>query len=196
MYVIIPPDHAERGVVPICISDVDYEGRIVVPGWIEAVKPIADPLRKMASRITGDVRNVSQVTEEAVHGLSAKRGENFGRRPSSQVFASAKWRARNLKAGGARGRKGLEIEFRDIVIDCLAVRPKFPCEVENNDLVERLREKARELGRSDLETMIDLYLSDAEDEIPFAFGVRPNSQERNTLTRRLYRGIRSLLGSL
>ena len=112
MYVVIPPDHAERGVVPICISDVDYEGRTVVTGWIEAVKPIADPLRRMATVITGDVHNVSQVTEEAVHSLSARHGENLGRKPSSRVFASARWRARDLIMGGARGRKGLEVEFQ------------------------------------------------------------------------------------
>lgn len=65
MYVVIPPDHAERGIIPICISDVDYDGRLVVPAWIEAVKPIADPLREMTSSITGSVHYVSQVTEEA-----------------------------------------------------------------------------------------------------------------------------------
>ncbi len=78
MYVIIPPDHAERGVVPICISDVDYRGRLIVPAWIEAVNPIADPLRKMTAVVTGDVHNVSQVTEEAVHSLSARKGERLG----------------------------------------------------------------------------------------------------------------------
>ena len=74
MYVIIPPDHADSGVVPICISDVDYKGRLGVPAWIEAVKPIAEPLRDMTTVVTGDVRNVSQVTEEAVHSLSARHG--------------------------------------------------------------------------------------------------------------------------
>lgn len=196
MYVIIPPDHAELGVVPICISDVDYEGRIVVPGWIEAVKPIADPLRAMTKAITGDARNVSQVTEESVHSLSARNGDNLGRNPSSRVYASARHRARNLKAGGARKRKGLEIEVRALVLDCLSVRPEFASEFENREFLERLRTKARERGREDLETLIDLYLADAEDQIPIAFGVRPNSRERNTLTKRLYRGIRGLLASL
>ena len=44
--------------------------------------------------------------------------------------------------------------------------------------------------------MIDLYLSEAEDQIPDVFGVSPNSRERNTLSQRLYRGIRSLFESL
>jgi hypothetical protein len=196
MYIVIPPDHAERGVVPICISDVDYEGRLVVPGWIEAVKPIAEPLRRMTSVITGDVHNVSQVTEEAVHSLSARRGEKLGRKPSSQVFASAKWRAHNLKLGDSRVRKGLEVEFREIMAECLTVAPDFAGAIENQDLVARLRKRARERGRHDLETLLDLYLSGAEDQIPRVFGVQPNSQERNTLSQRFYRGIRSLLESL
>src|SRR3954462_11727151 len=99
MYVVMRPDHAELGVVPICISDVDHQGRLVVPAWIEAVKPIAEPLRSMTEVVTGDVHNVSQVTEEAVHSLSARHGEKLGRRPSSQVYASARWRARELRAG-------------------------------------------------------------------------------------------------
>jgi hypothetical protein len=196
MYVVIPPDHAERGVVPICISDIDYRGQLVVPAWIEAVKPIADPLRDMTAVVTGDVHNVSQITEEAVHSLSARHGEKLGRKPSNQVYASAKWRAQNLRAGGARSRKGLEVEFRDIVVNCLQFPPDFAGVVENRDLIERLRSKAQEMGRSDLETMIDLYLSESEDQIPVVFGVSPNSRERNTLTKRLYRGIRSLFESL
>ena len=196
MYVVIPPDHAERGVVPICISDVDHEGRLVVPAWIEAVKPIADPLRSMAAVVTGDVHNVSQVTEEAVHSLSAKHGEKLGRQPSSQVYASARWRAQEIRAGSCRGRKGLEVEFRDMLSDCVRAEPDFAEAIEIRDLVDRLRAKAREIGRSDLETMIDLYLSEAEDQIPNVFGVSPNSRERNTLSQRLYRGIRSLFESL
>jgi hypothetical protein len=82
------------------------------------------------------------------------------------------------------------------VVECVQARPDFVGAVEAENLVERLRLRARQLGRSDLETMIDLYLSDAEDQIAVAFGVRPNSRERNTLTKRLYRGIRSLVESL
>lgn len=196
MYVVIPPDHAERRVVPICISDVDYHGRLVVPAWIEAVEPIADPLREMTEIVTGDVHNVSQITEEAVHSLSARHGEKLGRKPSSQVYASAKWRAQNLKAGGSRSRKGLEVEFRDVFVECVQAQPAFADIVETRDIIDRLRGKAREIGRSDLETLIDLYLAEAEDQIPVVFGVPPNSRERNTLTKRLYRGIRSLFESL
>ncbi len=196
MYVVIPPDYAEIGVVPICISDVDYEGRLVVPGWIEAVKPIADPLRAMTKAITGDTHNVSQVTEESVHSLSARNGDNLGRNPSSRVYASAKHRALNLRAGGARRRKGLDVEVRAMVLGSLSIRPEFASALENREFFERLRNKAREMGRFDVETMINLHLSDAEDQIPIVFGVRPNSRERNTLSQRLYRGMRGLLSSL
>jgi hypothetical protein len=197
MYVVIPPDHDKQGVVPICINDVDYQGRLVVPGWIEAVKPIANRLRDMTANITGNVLNVSEVTEEAVHSLSGRHGENLGREPSGRVFISAKWRAQNLRSGGSRGRKGIELQFREFIVEDLEVQqPSFVGAVETRNLIERLRAKARESGRSDLELMIDLYLSDAEDQLPAIFGVTPNSQERNTLTKRLYRGLRTLFESL
>lgn len=196
MYVIIPPDHAERGVVPICISDVDYEGRRVYPAWIEAVKPIADPLREMTAVITGDVHNVSLISEGAVHSLSRRNGEKLGERPSSQVFAAARWRAKNYAAGGAGKRKGKEIEFREFFNELMQAPAMFDRELSDKDWVDRLRQRAREVGRADLETMIHLYLSEAEHKIPEVFGVLPNTQERNTLSQRLLRGIRKLAASL
>jgi hypothetical protein len=74
-----------------------------------------------------------------------------------------------LKVGGSRSRKGLEVEFRDILVECLKSQPDFAGAVENRDLFERLRSKAQEMRRSDLETLIDLYLSEAEDQIPVVF---------------------------
>jgi hypothetical protein len=196
MYVIIPPDHAERGVVPICINDVDERGQPVYHGWIEAVEPIADPLREMTAVITGDVCNVSLISEGAVHSLSARNGKKLGERPSAQVFAAARWRAKNFAAGGSRKRKGKETEFRNFFLDLFHSPPAFEQMVADRDFVERLRQKAQECGRPDLETMIDLYLSESEDEIPTVFNVRPNTQERNTLSQRLFRGIRKLSESL
>lgn len=196
MYVVIPPDYARRGVVPICISDTDDEGRRVVQGWIAAVNPIADPLRRMSASVTGDVRNVSQVTEEAVHSLSALRGLELGTDPSKQVYSSATWRARLLKHGGRRQLKRLDVEFRDLYIDCVQTRPEFVAALERQNLIERLTRKALDMEREDLAIMIDLYLSEAEDQIPTVFGVSPNSRERNTLTKKLYRGLRKVLASL
>jgi hypothetical protein len=40
---------------------------------------------------------------------------------------------------------------------------------------------------------MNLYLADAEDEIPAVFGARPNSQARNTLSQKFYRGLRKAL---
>ena len=51
MYVLIPADYEAQGVVPIGISDVDYKGRLVMPGWIEAVKPVAGSLRRITELI-------------------------------------------------------------------------------------------------------------------------------------------------
>jgi hypothetical protein len=196
VYVIIPPDHAERGIVPICISDVDYEGRRVFPAWIEAVKPIADPLREMTAVITGDVHNVSLISEGAVHSLSARNGEKLGDKPSSQVFAAARWRAKNYAAGGSAKRKRKEIEFREFFNESLQSPPSFDRAISDRDFVDRLRQRARDASRPDLEIMIDLYLSESEEKIAEVFNVLPNTQERNTLSQRLFRGIRKLAGSL
>lgn len=196
MFIIIPPDYEAKGVVPIAISDQDDEGRKVISGWIEAVRPIEHPLRQMTRRITGDVRNVSQVTETAVHTLSANHKEDLGPSPSRGVYVTATFAARNLKWGGQRSRRRLDVELRDLVRDSLAESSNFANEIENRDLVERLFARAKEIGREDLMLMINLYLGEEEDQIASAFGVCPNSRERNTLSQRLYRGIRGLLHSL
>src|ERR1041385_560706 len=150
----------------------------------------------MTRRITGDVRHVSQVTERAVHSLSRNHGEKLGRSPSSGVYVTAKYAARNLKWGGHRFRQGWDVELAELVRDSLADPCDFVNEFENRDLVDRLFARAKELGRDDLMLMINLYLSEAEDQMPSAFGVRPNSRERNSLSKRLTRGIRGLFHSL
>ena len=182
--------------VPICISDIDFENRPVVPAWIEAVKPIAEPLRKMTRRITRNVLHVSQVTEEAVHSLSANNGENLEQDPSARVYIAATWRAKDLKAGGRRSRLGLDCQLADWVTEALREPRDFAKHLEQRDLVDRLRAKATANARPDLAILINQYLSDAEDQIPQIFGVRPNSRERNTLSQRLHRGMRRLVESL
>ena len=196
MYVLIPADYEAQGVVPIGISDVDYEGRLVAPGWIEAVKPVAGSLRRITALITGDVGNVSQLAEETVHALSADNGENLGRNPSCRIYVGVKWRARNLRDGGSRKRKRIETELLDEYIDTVQCLPEFANDLEARDLVEHLIERARQRERADLEQVIDLFLADAEREIPSVFGVRRGSPERKKLSVRLYRGLRKLLASL
>src|SRR5579875_1880448 len=60
MFTMIPEDYLTTGVVPICIRQVDNEGNEVFPGWIEAVPPIADPLRRLARFAIG--RRISSRT--------------------------------------------------------------------------------------------------------------------------------------
>src|SRR5688572_13425192 len=100
--VLIPQNYAEESVVPICIRSIDDLGKPIYRGWIEAVLPIADPLRNLARRILGDVWKVSELTEGSVHGLNARYGQELGRAPSGRIFGDAKWRALDLAAGGRR----------------------------------------------------------------------------------------------
>ena len=43
-------------VVPICIEDTDRHGHLINPGWLRAVVPIAEPLRRLAHRVIGDLQ--------------------------------------------------------------------------------------------------------------------------------------------
>jgi hypothetical protein len=193
MLVVIPSDYAEQDVVPICISDVDRHNRRVFRGWIEAVRLVADPLRALARNVVGDVWRVSELTEGSVHALSARHGESLGHSPSGRIYADARWRAKDLAGGGRRARVGREVELRNHMLACLKEPHDFRAAVEDRELIERLRTRLKLLRRDDLLTMMHLYLSDAEDQIPAAFGTTPNSRARNTLSQRFYRGIRKAI---
>ena len=107
-----------------------------------------------------------------------------------------KWRARNLRDGGSRKHKRIEIELLDEYIDTVQCPPEFANDLEARDLVEHLIERARQRERADLERVINLFLADAEREIPTVFGVQRGTPERKKLSTQIYRGLRRLLASL
>jgi hypothetical protein len=196
MLVVIPPDYETKGIIPICISDVDDDGRVVHRGWIEAVPRVADRLRSLARNVIGDAMCVSELTEGSVHSLNALHGEKFGRSPSRRIYVDAWWRAKDIAAGGRRARVGREIELKEQMLACMREPYDFARAFEDREFMERLEVRLDNLGMDDLKLMLQLYLSDAEDQIPRVFGIEPNSRERNTLSQRWRRGIRKAFNLL
>ncbi len=188
--VVIPSNYAEEGVVPICIRTIDDHGRRVYRGWIEAVRPIADTLRGLAAHVIGNVHQVSELADGSVHPLSAKFGSELGRSPSMRVFVMAKFLAQDLSVvGGRRARLGMDVELTDMMLDLLRDERDFSKAYEDREFLDRLKDELRLAGKKDELKMLNLYLTDNEHKIATAFGVKKNSQERNTLSKRFWRSV-------
>lgn len=191
MLVTIPSNYEEQNVAPICINDTDDRGRPVVSGWIDAVRPIAGELRSIVRRITGDVWHVSEVTEQSVHVLSAKHGIDLGPHPDRAIRTHVRYRARDLVAGSRRLRAGLEVELKEQVLECLSNPQDHAAVFETRDLIEKLEARLDEMELPDVKLMLNLYLSEAEDQLPFLFP--QSTRERNRLRQRFRRGLQRAL---
>lgn len=196
MYAVIPENYLETGVVPICISDIDKSGKPVFKGWIDAVPQVAEPLRRLARKL-GDVWLVSELTEGSVHQLSAKHGEVLGPAPSSAIYRDAAWRAADMAAGGRRERDGLNLQLMQVMLACLREPYSFERAYEDAEFFERLLEELKRTGKSDIARMVQMYLADAEDQIPAAFGIEEKTGKAwQNLSKRFLRSIRRAAGSL
>jgi hypothetical protein len=191
--VVIPEDHADLDVVPICISDTDSKGRRVSHAWLQAVPPVADPLRRLARTVLGDVWRVSELAQESVHQLSARHGDKLGPAPSRAIYVDASFRASDMAAGGRRARVGLDVELKDHVLASLREPHCFATAFEDKEFFQRLEQRLKILGLKDIQTLLNLYLSESEDQIPTVFAVKANSAGRNTLSQRFYRGLRKAI---
>ncbi len=187
--VVIPWDYIRKpAIVPICIRTVDANGSSVYRGWIDAVPPIAGPLRALAKNVLGDAWKVSELTEYAVHRLSAKYGEDLGDSPSKRIYSRARWHARHILVGGKRRWTGLEAELTDHALAALAEPGDFAKAFEDQEYLERLKEVLETNGRTDIAAMLHLYLSDSEDAA--MFHTDPSGQERNSLMHRFLYNLR------
>lgn len=196
MFAVIPENYLETGVVPICISQVDKLGNQVFQGWIDAVPPVAEPLRRLARKL-GDVWLVSQLTEESVHQLSARHGKILGPAPSSAIYRDAAWRAADMQAGGRRERDGLNIQLVEAMTACLREPHSFTRAYEDADYFERLLQEIKARGMKEVELMVKMYLADADEDIPAAFGIeKKTSKAWQSLSKRFLRGIRRAANSL
>ena len=114
-------------IVPICMAAHDSQGRRIAWGWFEAVANIQNPLRRLSRATLQDEWRVSEIAEGAVHGVWRTHGDNLGRSPSGQIYARAKWYARDLQAGTKSQRNGLTValdELDQLVQQKLAKDPR------------------------------------------------------------------------
>lgn len=132
--VTIPFDYEELSpskrdkVVPICIPAYDKHGAAIAWGWFEAVDKIQDPLRRLSRVELHDVWRVSELAEEAVHGVWRTHKEDLGRSPSGRVYARARWCARDLQAGTKSQRNGFTVALDEVEH---AVRQKLDADPKN-----------------------------------------------------------------
>jgi hypothetical protein len=146
-------------ILPICLPTRDDDERPIAWGWFEAVARIESPLRSLSTRILGDERHVSELTETALKVIWKKHGEDYGRSPSGRIYKQAQWSARDLKAGGnERDRRGLNVPLEELHE---ALRSKLlidSCDYElryNQEMdLARLGELFRSQGLDDVEEML------------------------------------------
>ena len=149
--------------------------------------PIADPLRKIASRVLNDVWRVSEIAERAVHSPSRKHRGDLGDEPSLRVLKRAHWYAEDLRAGGRRARRKTEVELFAAKLETLQDQFDLISDLEAKDTLDRLMEELDRQGLDDIREMVPMMLRDCEaGEFVRRFGM-----SRNTISQRLYRGMRS-----
>jgi hypothetical protein len=210
--VTIPFDYEElddpNSVVPICIEDTDRQGRKIAWGWITAVVPIADRLRKLARWRLEDEWRVSELTELSVHGVWYKHLDNLGIWPSSRIWHHARWKAEDLRAGGRRARQGIDEplpEDETALASLVKIAdPKalarllphrdwnFADEIERTEFFATLVREMKLHGDVQASEMLDMICHGMNrTQVSAHFGKKPN-----TITQTLYRGIRRALNDL
>jgi len=188
--ITVPFDYNEithPDIVPICIPDTDDEGRPVHLGWIEhGVVPVVDGLIRTAERLLSDIFRASEIAEYAVHSLSRTHGANLGDHPTVRVLNSARLRAVDLRAGGRRARRRLDVELFVETLDAIEDQYDLVAALEADEMVDKIVAQLGVLGLDRVKEMLPFMLRNAEgEELTAEFG-----QKRNTLTTRFYRGMR------
>src|SRR5690242_19548514 len=140
--ITVPFDYNEithPDVVPICIADSDDEGRPVHLGWVEhGVVPVTGSLIKTSERLLSDRFRASEIAEYAVHSLSRIYGANLGDHPTVRVLNSARLRAVDLRAGGRRLRRKLDVDLFAETLDALQDQYVFAAALEAKDTVDKI----------------------------------------------------------
>src|ERR1051325_3464688 len=179
-------------IIPICIEDTDPDGRLINPGWFRAVVPIADPLRRLAHRVIGDVWRVSELTEGSLLAQWGEHGDDLGRNPSGRIYAHAKWRARDLRDGGRNNRRGVEVELLDRLRLRLRALGNVHDQAEYREIVRSLEKHFTANGVPHVSEMLDMWLHGMKwDEIAKQIGKRPKAATKD-FWRWFRRGLREL----
>jgi hypothetical protein len=168
------------GVVPICIEDTDREGCPIDRGWLSAVIPIADPLRRLSRRVLDDVWRVSELAELSVHALWYKHRHNLGRSPSARIFTYAKWKAQDLRAGGRNARRGVEVELLDSIRARLRSAHDVHAQVQFLEIDAALKRHFEAQGVAHIGKMMDMWLySYTWDQIAERVGKSPKAATKD-----------------
>ena len=188
--ITVPFDYTELThprIIPICIADIDVRGAPVCRGWIEqGVVPVVDPLLKIAERLLADKYRASEIAEYAVHSLSRTHGDDIGDRPTVKVLNRARLYAVDLRAGGRRSRRKLDVELFVETLESLQDQYDIAAHLEAKDTLDRIIKQLEVLGLDRVKELLPWMLQNAEGhELTREFG-----QKRNTITTRFYRGMR------
>jgi len=188
--ITIPFDYSETthpNIVPICVAKIDEKGNPVYRGWIDqGVAPVVNGLIKIAERLLEDKFRASEITEYAVHTLSRIHGENLGEKPSLKVLNRARYHAVDLRAGGRRARRKLDVELFADTLESLQDQYNLASHYEAAETLDKLIEQVESLRLDHVRELLPLMLRNAEgDELVARFG-----QKRNTITKRFYRAMR------
>ena len=188
--ITVPFDYTELThprIIPICIADIDARGAPVCRGWIEhGVAPVVDPLLKIAERLLADKYRASEIAEYAVHSLSRTHGDDIGDRPTVKVLNRARLYAVDLRAGGRRSRRKLDVELFVETLESLQDQYDIAAHLEAKDTLDRIIKQLEVLGLDRVKELLPWMLQNAEGhELTREFG-----QKRNTITTRFYRGMR------
>jgi len=188
--ITVPFDYSELThpkVIPICIADTDEHGNRVHKEWVDrGVVPVVDRLLNIADRLLHDKFRASEITEYAVHSLSRLHGSALGEQPSLRVLSSAKWHALDLRLGGRRARRTIEVELFQETLDALDDQYDFAAHLEACQTLDVLVEQLDLLGLERVRELVPVMLRNPEGkELTARFG-----QKRNTITTRFYRGMR------
>ena len=188
--IIVPFDYNEKAnssVVPICIADADSDGNPINRGWVEhGVVPIADPLRKIAERLLNDVWRVSEITERAVHSLSRSHRGSLGDQPSLSVLKRAHHYAVDLRVGGRRARRKIDVGLFTAKLDTLEDEFDLVSRMEAENTLDCLMKELDRQRLHDVREMVPMMLRNSiAQDYEVRFG-----KSRNTLSQRFYRGMR------
>jgi hypothetical protein len=150
------------------------------------VVPAVDGLIRIAERLLFDKYRASEIAEYAVHSLSRTHGENIGDRPAVKVLNRARLHAVDLRAGGRRARRKLDVELFVETLDALQDQYDFAAALETEQIVDILVAQLDVLGLDRVKEFVPFMLRNADGrELSSEFG-----QKRNTITTRFYRGMR------
>ena len=186
-------DRHQRGLIPIYLSRYDELDREIPRPWFEAVARVAEYLRRLARKVLGDVWRASELADLCVQAQWRQHGENFGKYPHRRIAAYARWKAKDLRCGHWRIRRGIEILLGD---GAERLQDPFDYEAALQEVrtVEQLRNRLRDGGKGDLLAVMDMVLHGCRwHEIAGALGKQPTEQNVNTLRRRYVRTLRRVM---